>query len=444
MTAQIPGKSGWFKAAVGSVAGLMSGAFLMYVSPLVERVVRPDAPVANFEARTDGLKVTFANLSLGKGLEGWWDFGDGSPLLPLEPERDSVTHFYQKPGDYTVKLSVRNVLGDSNERSVPLHIEADGAAQPPRIAELKAESLTPEPYAPATFRVSGEVQGAQFCVWDTDEGRPLEAQADGAGHKERLVTFSRPGNYVVKLAAFGDSQQDQKSVPVRVLECPRNSVTAVLTVDEEAVCMDRRERPYTFGASFKPDLKGDTCEFTRAVPASPGMRIGDVRVLATKGKPLAMKDARSMPLDAAALGMKNVRDLVLEKDADGKSLRLKGKLVRGNKNAAPPGITLQVVLFEERRKPQSRCAVPVTATLCLPGSSVLPLPPLPPGWEKPTRKFKFELREGTRTVWQDRGLPRNKVVAIGGKAYLLTASPSGDRVQVSLANAPPGAVPSAN
>jgi PKD repeat protein len=344
-----------------------------------------------------------------------------------------------------VKLSVRNVIGDSNERSTPLQIDSDDRAQPPRVQTLQAVSLTPEAYAPATFRVTGEVQGAQFCVWDTDEGRPLEAQSDGAGTKERLVTFTRPGNYVVKLAAFGDNGgQDQKSVSVNVLGCPSGSVTAVLTVAEEAVCVDRRPRTQTVGASFRPDCKDDVCEFTRSVAASPRMRIADVNVVAPKGKKMSMQDRKTLKLDPEALGLKHVRNLVLEKDADGKGLKLKGELVRAKKNGPLPGVSLVVELLEEQSKPATQRAVPVTARLALPGAAALPLPPLPAGWEKPNRKYKFELRDHSGTIWQEAGLPQNKVVAVGGKRYLLTASPAGDRVQVSLSDAPPGAVPSAN
>src|SRR4051794_37146487 len=95
---------GWLKAAVTSVVGLVGGASLMYFSPLIDRVIKPGAPVANFQADTDGLKVVFHNRS-SNTTEGWWDFGDGSALEPFQPGQESVTHSYARPGSYTIKLS---------------------------------------------------------------------------------------------------------------------------------------------------------------------------------------------------------------------------------------------------------------------------------------------------------------------------------------------------
>ena len=111
-------KKSWLRAALGAVAGLCSGAVIMYLTPLVDKVVKGDPPMANFDARPDGLNVTFHNLSGGsKSLEGWWDFGDGSALTPLTPDKD-VQHTYPRPGSYTAKLTVRTLLGETNDRSV--------------------------------------------------------------------------------------------------------------------------------------------------------------------------------------------------------------------------------------------------------------------------------------------------------------------------------------
>ena len=63
---------GWIKMAIGTVGGLLSGAVVMYVTPLVDKVVRPSKPVANFSFEKDGLKIRFQNLS--SGGQGWWEF----------------------------------------------------------------------------------------------------------------------------------------------------------------------------------------------------------------------------------------------------------------------------------------------------------------------------------------------------------------------------------
>ncbi len=115
-------KSGsWIKALLGMIGGLLSGAIMMYVTPLVDKVVKPPKPVANFEAQEDGLKVHFHILSTNG--EGRWDFGDGSPLEEkLKPDQ-TLDHSYPRPGDYTVKLTWQNALGDEDDRSIPIHVE---------------------------------------------------------------------------------------------------------------------------------------------------------------------------------------------------------------------------------------------------------------------------------------------------------------------------------
>src|SRR5262245_22466169 len=99
---------GWIKAGVTGLFGLVSGAVLVYFTPLVDRVIKPGKPVANFKVEADGLKVAFHNRSTGGG-DGWWDFGDGSALEPFLSNEDAVTHTYAKPGVYTAKLSLRNL-----------------------------------------------------------------------------------------------------------------------------------------------------------------------------------------------------------------------------------------------------------------------------------------------------------------------------------------------
>src|SRR5262245_35844903 len=98
-------KAGRVKTILGTTAGLLSGAFMMYLSPLLDKVVKPAKPVANFAVEHEGLTVTFHNRSAGNG-DGWWDFGDGSPLEPVSSKQDVITHTYRAPGAYTAKLTL--------------------------------------------------------------------------------------------------------------------------------------------------------------------------------------------------------------------------------------------------------------------------------------------------------------------------------------------------
>src|SRR5260221_12444976 len=117
-------KKGWLKGMLGAGMGLASGAAMMYLSPLVDRVIKPPKPLANFAVETEGLTATFHNRFAG---EGWFDYGAGSPLEPALPAEPTVEHTYPKAGTYTAKLLVRNYLGDEHERSVGLNVTVGSA-----------------------------------------------------------------------------------------------------------------------------------------------------------------------------------------------------------------------------------------------------------------------------------------------------------------------------
>jgi hypothetical protein len=428
------GKRSWLKAGLGTVAGLLSGAALMYLTPLVDKVIKPAPPLANFEARAEGLTVTLHNLSgTGAGLEGWWDFGDGSPLVPLADQ--DVSHSYQRPGDYTVRLSVRNLLGESNERSVPVHLES-GSPEPPRILSLDALPLMPQAQAPATFRVASEVKNAQLTVWDLDESRPFEVLPAAAGRQERLVTFEKPGNYVIKLAAFNGQQNEQKSVAVAVRPAPAGSLTVELDVTDQVVQVERKDRSCQVIERFPASAKGLIHRFEHKLSATPGWSICDACLEQGKKPGPGMQGQARMVLDPGSLGLSSVRNLVLERDADGKTARLSGELIRdSDSRRPPPTLSMWLVLREERRRPVARNPIPVLAALPVPGSTQLQLPPLSSGWELKDRRLRMELREGNRSLWQATQLPGNIPVTIRGRRLVLSAIQSGDRIQVNLADA---------
>src|SRR5262249_9670302 len=157
---------------------------------------KPAKPVANFAVDHEGLTVTFHNRSSG-GTEGWWDFGDGAPLEPLSPQQDILTHTYSAPGDYTAKLMLRNLLGQESERPVTIHLDAP-KSDPPAILSLDVVPVSAGAYAPATFRVISKAKNTQLCIWDVGDDRPLEISTDSPENQERLVTFPKPGGYVIK------------------------------------------------------------------------------------------------------------------------------------------------------------------------------------------------------------------------------------------------------
>jgi PKD repeat protein len=438
--------SGWLKAAIGTVAGLLSGAAMMYISPLIDKVVKPAKPVANFAVEHEGTTVTFQNRSTGTH-GGWWDFGDGSALEPVDPTQQTVSHTYASPGDYTAKLTVNNLLGDENERVVNLHLDS-AQVETPEIAALNVEPVSPGSYAPATYRVTSQVKNAPTCVWNLGDGRPMEAVKDPAAGQDRLVTFDRPGNWTVTLLAVNGTQTAQKSVAVNVLAPPSGSVAAVLNVSDTATRVETVSVPCVFSQAVPAVMKEPVAPFSKQAMARPGYQIKDVHVPVAKGPALQMQNQAEMAVDPALVKGGSVRNLKLQMAPDHRSVRLTGELVKpaglGKQGAAVPNVELPVVLIEERRTAAQRPETPVTATLTAPGSAMLLMPPLPADWVDARRQVRLELRAGDRVLWQESGLPRGKPVMIDNRPYLLTATPVGGQLRVDLTPARPGTTPSAN
>src|SRR5206468_4161829 len=136
-----------------------------YITPLVNKAIQPAKPVANFKVERDGNTVRIQNLS--NAAQGTWDFGDGSPLQPVGAENEFVTHtFPEGQGEYTVKLSVQNILNEENDRSVVVKITEAAKAETskPVIEEFAAVPMSAGNLAPATFKLSCQVKNAQVCV----------------------------------------------------------------------------------------------------------------------------------------------------------------------------------------------------------------------------------------------------------------------------------------
>ena len=88
------------------------------------------APVANIFASTESgdvpLTVTFSNQGIASSLS--WDFGDGSATAENAP-----SHTFDKPGNYTVKLSAKNSAGNASDK-VTIEVKAISSIEiPPNI-----------------------------------------------------------------------------------------------------------------------------------------------------------------------------------------------------------------------------------------------------------------------------------------------------------------------
>jgi PKD repeat protein len=414
-----PAKSGklaaWVKAGVITLAGMLSGGFVTYLTPLVDKLVKPAKPLANFAVEHQGLTVTFHNRSIGKG-EGFWDFGDGSALEPVTAAQSSVTHTYPRPGSYTAKLSLRNIIGEESERTVSVQLEAD-APEDPAVVTFEAVPVTPDAYAPATFRLTTKVKNVDWCVYDFGDELPMKVVNDPDTAPESMITFKEPGSHTIKLVAIKGKKTIEQNQVVWVSVPPRGTATALLTVIDQATQVERREIVETVCENFPPDAKEAVYRFDRRIQARPGFTVTEARLKTVQDN-----------------GSRNV---ALQLQPDRLAVRLTGELARAtgllSRRAPLPNLVVQVVLKQEKQSPATRAPVQLAATLEAPGAALLTLPPVPADWANVQRTIRLALQEDGRVVWQETQLPAGAPVVLQNRPYKLSATVAGEQVRVELA-----------
>lgn len=399
---------GWLKTWIGALAGVISGGMVMYLSPLVDKVIKPQKPLANFALDVKGMQVTLHNRSMGG--DGFWDFGDGSPLEPTTPAAQTVTHTYSKPGQYTLKLTVRNFLGDTNERSVPVEIKGvtDGV---PAILALEAIPLCPRAIAPATFRVTSMAQNVQTCVWDFGSDQPLEISSDTPEQQERLVTFATPGRYNIELAVLNGKHAERKTIPVVVEAAPANALLAVLSSVDHGT--RRHARTETANISIPAD--GSVTTFERMIPVWNGYTVVDARL---NGPPPA-----------------GVRNVTVFASGDRTQVNVTGEVrtvLRSSPTGGPPTIVIPVDVIVEKQHVESRKTAHTTEALNVPGATHLPLARCPREWINSKRAMSLRLHDGAVSLGDFPVPCTDSPVTWHGKSLRITTAIDGDQVIVTV------------
>jgi hypothetical protein len=397
---------GWLKMVLGSTAGLLSGGVMMYLSPLVDKVVKPQKPMANFAVEAEGLKVTLHNRSTGG--DGWWDFGDGSALEPATAADAAAVHTYAKPGTYSVKLTLRNFFGDENERAVQVDVSGGAGGAPPAILDLQAIPVSPLAVAPATFKLVGLAKNAELAVWD--DGEQMEIVKDTPNQQERLVTFATPGRHVVQFAVLNGAASEKKAVSVDVRPAPTNALMAVIHVSDSGTHVEQRSQveniPLTPEDKAKP--------FERQVAAPHGFKIADAKVT-------------TAPAGA--------RGVAVQVSADRTTAKVTGELLPG---VAKPGqsksalVVVPVTLSLEKRAAGSRKPTDGASPVAVPGTTTLPLAALPADWVSPQRRVTLELRYGAQRILAPVALPYTAPLPVGKQTYTLKATQVGDQVRIEV------------
>jgi PKD repeat protein len=362
-----PKKRGILRTVMIWVLGLGGGAFGTYFTAVFNTMIRPSLPVANFSVSADGLTATCQNHATGEN--GWWDFGDGSPLEPFQADQPTVTHAYAKPGSYGVKLTVRNLTSDENDRTVAVEVSAAGkdALPPPKIAAFTVVPASPGTMAPATFRATADVQNAEYCVWDLGDGRT--EVTEGGGKVDRLLTFDKPGAFSLQLVAHNGKEAVKQAAPVRIDAPPDGTLTAVLTITDGGARVERLIRAETLAVPAKDKAPS----FSKAIAARPRCTLLEVTLTGS-----------TVP---------NVKNIKIAIAADRKSATVTGDWV--NQNRADALIPLSITEEKIHTRPATVTHAAGMLQLAASGkaSAVIPLPPLPPSLHSPHRSIDVEIRQ---------------------------------------------------
>lgn len=363
--------------------GLCSGAFATYATAIFDSVVKP-LPVANFAIAADGLTITCQNHASGDN--GWWDFGDGSPLEPFDSEQPAATHAYAKPGTYSVKLVVRNVLGKESNRAVDVEVKpaTKDDAPPPKIADFAVTSVSPANMAPATFKVSADVANAEHVVWDLGDGR-IEV-TETIGKIERMVTFEKPGQFPIQLVAHNGKAAAKQGTPVEVKAPPDGTLMAVVTITDGGTQVSKNTH---FETMAVPAPRNSTAAFSRNLWAKPGHTLTEV-VLAKPDVP----------------GVKNLK---LTISADKRSAAISGEFANVTPGKVGADALIPLKVTEERASSRAPRTLQASAMLQMTGNkgtATVPLPAVNPNMEVVSRKIDVEIRQISQ-----------------GKTYIVAAGP---------------------
>jgi len=398
---------GWFKTIVGALTGLISGAVMMYVSPLVDSVVKPAKPLANFAVETDGLTATFHNRYAG---EGWWDFGDGSPLEPATPDQASISHTYQKPGTYPTRLIVRNFVGDEHERSVSVNVTvSSNVAATPSITQFEAIPVSADRSAPASFRIVAQCKDAERLLWDLGGDRPLEVAADSLTRQERLVTFATAGQHVVQLTALSGNQAVKRHVVIEVAPPRQDTLIARLRVTDRGQKVERWQ-----GTEMVPI----------AMKRQSGAQKVERRIAARTGSVITKAELGNV--DPA------FKNLKVQITPDRRFAIVSGDVAMSSemmKSPNPP--TVPVALVQERQTTLNAPPAEMTAAVS-PGSlAILPMPASADNGAV-QRQMILEIRDGSRALWQETLPSKNNSLYWRNQRWLVQVSAHGNDLRLQL------------
>lgn len=187
-----------------------------YIEPL-------KAPVAKFESSAISGTVPFAiqffDRSEGQPDKWFWDFGNGKTSSDPNP-----TVVYDKPGKYTVQLTVLNRRGKSDKLASQY---VTVLAPPVPQADFRADQREGVAPLTANFQDQSKAVVGDIKDWKWDFG-------DGVTSNERNPkhAYTKPGTYTVKLTIsdqYGTSGGTTKTAYILVKASPTPTPTRTPT-----------------------------------------------------------------------------------------------------------------------------------------------------------------------------------------------------------------------
>jgi PKD repeat protein len=156
------------------------------------------------------LTVEFTDKSTGYPTKWQWDFGDGQT-----GSGEKIIHKYEKPGRYTVKLTVTNPIGTDMKEGEII------ALCPPPVADFTANKT--EGIAPLEVTFKDESKGfPNEWIWDFGDGTKHNGQ-DPPLHTFALTQGETSRTYTVKLTVNNPrrlNRTDTKSMSITVYMAP--------------------------------------------------------------------------------------------------------------------------------------------------------------------------------------------------------------------------------
>lgn len=194
-------------------AGLLAVIFLVDIvkplSPLHPQFsILTDSTTLFAENQTPrfpiGSSVVFENQSQelaaessaeAQGIEFIWDFGDGSPRVITQSERE-IAHSYSEPGTYYASLGAARTDGTADSTvSLPIEIYCPDAIFLQFDYAFSGSSPTTDDYLRFTPDVAGVATSELTYAWDFGDG--ITATEASPVHK-----YEQPGSYTVRLRVY--------------------------------------------------------------------------------------------------------------------------------------------------------------------------------------------------------------------------------------------------